>query len=310
MRIGFLGLGLMGTPMTVNLARRFRHVSAWNRTAARTEALAAAGAPGVRRCGTPREVLERSDTVFMMLLDGGAARSVVGDAGFRAGLRGKTIVNAASVSVECSLRLAEEVRRAGGRFVEMPVSGGKVPAERGELVGMLAAEEESVAEEVKGSGCLEPLVKTAVYCGPIGSALKTKYAVNAFLVTLTAGLAESLNLARAQGIDLAAVGEVLDAGPLASAFTRIKVGKVVRGDWSAHGAISVCCDSSRHICEAARREGLRSPLLEAAAGLFREADERGLGGEDMMALYKMLREQQQERREEMQPLAGQPLVSV
>ena len=169
-RIGFLGLGMMGMPMALNLARTFP-LTVWNRSSSKYPALTQAGATiGT----TPSQVVEKSDVIFTMLFDGPAIQSIV-DERFKSAIRGKTLVNTSSVPVDFSRRLAEQINEAGGDFIEMPVSGSKVPAEQGQLVGMMAGDPET-AERVKPF--VRPLTKAAVYCGPIGSGLKTKYAVN------------------------------------------------------------------------------------------------------------------------------------
>lgn len=244
MSVGFLGLGVMGTPMALNLCRRFP-TTVWNRTASKCAALVQAGA-GLGQ--TPAKVVEQSDVIFTMMFDGPAIRSVIDD-DFKKALRGKTLVNTSSVSVEFSQSLAKEVQEAGGKFIEMPVSGSKVPAETGNLVGMMAGDQ---AECERIRHFVEPITSAAVYCGPIGAGLKTKYAVNIFLITVTAGLAESMNLARAQGLNLEAFSSVLDAGPLASAYSKIKLAKMAKQDWSAQAAVKDCYNSTELIRTAAK----------------------------------------------------------
>lgn len=280
MRIGFLGLGTMGKPMALNLCRKCP-VTVWNRTASKYTALTQAGAT----IGpTPSTVVEQSDIVFTMLFDATAIESTIDDK-FRVALRGKTLINTSSVSVEFSHSLARQVHEAGGKFVEMPVSGSKVPAEQGRLVGMMAGDP-TVCERIQPF--VEPITSAAVYCGPIGAGLKTKYAVNVFLITVTAGLAESMNLARAQGLNLEAVSQVLDAGPLASAYSKLKLAKILRNDWSAQAAVNDCYNSTELIQAAAKEAGAKSPLIQVCNSLYRQARESGLDKEDMITVYKVL----------------------
>ncbi|KAI1145703.1 hypothetical protein F4825DRAFT_443213 [Nemania diffusa] len=190
----------------------------------------------------------------MMLFDATAISDVLVD--LKIPLAGKTQVNASSVSEEFSHYLAKEVSQVGGRFVEMPVSGSKLPAEKGQLVAMLAGDAD-VAEEIRP--VTKPIASAAVYCGPIGYGLRTKYAANLYLITLTVGLAESMNLARAQGLDLAILEEVLSVGPMASVYARNKMAKAISGDWSPQAAIKDCHNSSKLICAEADASTVRSP---------------------------------------------------
>ncbi|KAL6825323.1 hypothetical protein V8C40DRAFT_246048 [Trichoderma camerunense] len=283
MSVGFLGLGVMGTPMALNLCRRFP-TTVWNRTASKCAALVQAGA-GLGQ--TPAKVVEQSDVIFTMMFDGPAIRSVIDD-DFRKALRGKTLVNTSSVSVEFSQSLAKEVQEAGGKFIEMPVSGSKVPAETGNLVGMMAGDQVE-CERIRPF--VEPITSAAVYCGPIGAGLKTKYAVNIFLITVTAGLAESMNLARAQGLNLEAFSSVLDAGPLASAYSKIKLAKMAEQDWSAQAAVKDCYNSTELIRTAAKAAEAKTPLIQVCNSLYKQAIDSGLEDEDMIAVYRVLSEQ-------------------
>ncbi|KAM3442399.1 hypothetical protein MY4824_000993 [Beauveria thailandica] len=282
MRVGFMGLGFMGTPMALNLAKKFP-LTVWNRSAAKYEPFRSTSAT---IADSPAAVLRRSDVVFTMLFNEAAYRAVLNQDGFTDALRGKTIINTSSVSVAFSQSLDEQVRRAGGRFLEMPVSGSRVPAEQGQLVGMLAGDGD---EARRVAPLLEPITKAAVYCGSaIGSGLRTKFATNLFLITMTAGLAEAMNLARAQGIDVAAFGRVLDAGPMASAYSRLKVAKMMAEDWSPQAAVADCYNLTELVQEAAGEAGAQTPLMTVCNALYKEAVERGFGGDDMIAIHKVM----------------------
>lgn len=279
MKVSFLGLGMMGTPMALNIARKFP-VIVWNRSPSKYTAVVRAR---VSIGHTPAQVVQKSDVIFSMLFDGAAIQSILDD-DFKKALNGKTLINTSSVSVDFSHHLDQFVRKAGGTFVEMPVSGSKVPAEQGRLVGMIAGER-SAAESIRA--VVEPITAATIYCGPIGSGLKTKYAVNLYLVTMTAGLAESMNLARAQALDLRAFGDVLNACPLASVYSKAKIAKMLDQDWSAQAAIKDCYNSTELIRTAAETVGLKLPLANVAGLLYKKATESGLGEEDMIAVVKL-----------------------
>lgn len=279
-RIGFLGLGVMGSPMAINLARQFP-LTVWNRSQGKLPPLIQAGA---RAADSPAAVLAQSDVVFTMLFNDAAYAPVFDSPDFQANLRGKTVINTSSISVDCSTRLANIVAAAGGTFIEMPVSGSKVPAEMGQLVGMVAGDKDAV-DAVRP--LLKPITKTAIYCGPVGMGLKTKYAINTFLITTTAGLAESMHLARRQGLDLDAFAQVVDASPMASAYSKLKVNKMMAEDWSAQAAIQDCYNLTRLVVDASKTAGARSPFMELCATMYKEAIDAGLEGDDMIALEKL-----------------------
>ena len=138
---------------------------------------------------------------------------------------------------------------AGGRYVEAPVSGSRVPAERGELVGLVAGSDEAV-EQV--APLLRPMCRAVVRCGPVPAGLGTKLAVNLYLCTMVAGLAEAYHLATALDLDLAAFQQVLDAGPMASAVSTLKLAKLVARDFDAQAAVRDVHTNTRLVAEAAR----------------------------------------------------------
>src|SRR5688500_9002370 len=134
--VGFVGLGVMGQPMAVNLARPAGvDLVVWNRTPARAEPVRAAGA---RVAASAAEVFDRADVVLMMLAHGGAIDAVLdtvaGD------LTGRVVVHMGTTSPDYSRGLETRVRARGGSYVEAPVSGSRLPAEAGRLVAMLAGE--------------------------------------------------------------------------------------------------------------------------------------------------------------------------
>ncbi|TPX16352.1 uncharacterized protein E0L32_004001 [Thyridium curvatum] len=284
MRLGFLGLGVMGTPMALNLARAFRLI-VWNRSSSKYPLLKQAGAQIAQ---SPSEVTATSNVIFTMLFDENAIRATITD-DVKQALGGKVLVNCGSVSVDFNQFLAEQVRQAGGDFVEMPVSGSKIPAEQGNLVGMMAGDR-AATERIRPF--IEPMTKAAIYCGPVGCGLKMKYAVNSFLISMTAGLAEATNLAQAQGLDLESFGQVLEAGPMASAYSKLKVTKMLNQDWAAQATLKDCYNITKLVRAAAEEANTRAPIMQLCNALYAEANDSGLGEEDMIAVMKLFQPRQ------------------
>ncbi|GAV37595.1 NAD(P)-dependent oxidoreductase [Streptomyces acidiscabies] len=282
--VGFVGLGVMGQPMALNLARAGTPLVVWNRSPGRYEPLRAAGA---EIAGSPGEVFERSGTVVLMLADEEAVDAVLGRGtpDFAARVAGRVVVHMGTTSAEYSAGLQQDVRAVGGRYVEAPVSGSQVPAEQGQLVGMLAGDEDAVADV---RALLAPVCRETFACGAVPGALLMKFSVNLFLITLVTGLSEAFHFAGRQGVDPALLREVLDAGPMASAVSRMKAPKLVERDFGVQaGAVDVL-KNNRLIAEAARKAGVASPLLDVCHALFGEAVEQGHGGEDMVAVVRAI----------------------
>jgi 3-hydroxyisobutyrate dehydrogenase len=197
----------------------------------------------------------------------------------------RTLVHMGTTSPEYSAGLEDAVRSAGGRYVEAPVSGSRVPAEQGELVGMLAGGEETV-EAVRP--LLAPLCRETFGCGPVPGALLMKFSVNLFLITLVTGLAEAFHFADRHGLDQRLLRDVLDAGPMASAVSRVKGAKLVARDFAVQAGAADVLKNNRLIAQAARKAGLASPLLDVCHALYDETVARGHGGEDMTAVLHAL----------------------
>ncbi|KAL4975356.1 6-phosphogluconate dehydrogenase [Aspergillus desertorum] len=225
--------------MALNLSRRFPS-TVWNRTVSKWISLSQAGA---RVAETHRDLAENADVIFTMLKRSGE----------------KILINTSSVSVTFSHPLAEEGRKAGAHFIEMPLSSSRSPAEQGELF-------------------------EAVYRGAIGCGLKTKYAVNLYLITMTAGLTELMALARAQGLDVEAFVQVLDAGPMASPYSKLKTAKMMSRNYEPQAAVKDCYKLTQLVLEAAKNADAQTPFVELCASLCQRATAHQLGDRNMIAL--------------------------
>ncbi|XVQ82126.1 NAD(P)-dependent oxidoreductase [Microbispora siamensis] len=280
MDVGFVGLGIMGQPMALNLVRAGTPLVVWNRTAARSEPLRAAGA---RVAVSAAEVFRRARVVILMLADEAAIDAVLerGTPAFARNVADRVIVHMGTTSPVYSAGLDAEVLAAGGRYVESPISGSRVPAEQGRLVAMLAGRPEAV-EEVRP--LLKPMCAKTVVCGRAPKALLMKLAVNIFLITTVTGLAESLHFGERQGLDIGLLIDVLNSGQMASDVSRVKAVKLAGRDFAAQAAIADVLKNNRLIAEAARRAGIASPLLDVCHTLFGETLALGHADLDMAAV--------------------------
>ena len=282
MNVGFIGLGTMGLPIALNMARAGTDLVVWNRS---EPACAAMRAVGARVAGTARQVLTQSQVVFVMLANGEVIDTVLerGTPQFEELVRGRTLVHMGTTAPSYSQRLAADTAAAGGRYVEAPVSGSRVPAQRGELVGMIAGPDDAVDAVLP---LLEPVCSSVVRCGEVPNATQMKLAVNLFLITQVAGLVEAFHFAERNGLDLELFQSVVDAGPMASAVSRLKLGKLVDGDFAVQASISDVFYNNRLIADAARDARVSTPLLDICHQLFEDAERLGPGDEDMAAVLR------------------------
>jgi len=280
LRIGFLGLGTMGEPMALNLARSGVELIVWNRTPGKAERLRDAGAAVAHSL---EEVFDQVDVVILMLADGDAIDLVLGrfESAFATRVANRTIMNMGTTAPPYSRSLDVDIRRAGGRYVEAPVSGSRKPAEDGTLVAMLAGDDPIVKKMAR---LLEPISHSIVQCGPVPNALLLKLSVNLYLITMVTGLAEAVHFAEQHGLDMEKFLAILDSGPMASSVSKMKGRKLIQRDFAVQASILDVLNNSRLVADAARDAQLASPLLDQCLALYREAAGLALGGEDMAAV--------------------------
>lgn len=282
--VGFLGLGNMGQPMATHLARAGVPLVVWNRTRSKCDPV---GDAGGRVAESPAEVFARSSVVILMLADDTATDVVLSRASsrFREQVKGRTLVHMGTTAPDYSRALETDVVAAGGRYVEAPVSGSRVPAEAGELVTMVAGDPDPVRRVL---AIFEPFSRSSILCGAVPNALLMKLAINLYLITMVTGLAESVHFAERQGLDLELFLSVLDAGPMASPVSRVKGAKLVRGDFAVQASIANVLENNRLVAAEARSSRTASPLLDACHALYAEALALGHGSADMAAVVRAI----------------------
>ncbi len=285
MPLGFIGLGVMGTPMASHLARAGHAVLGWSRSGRNH---AAARAAGIEVREQLHDVFAACETLILMLANDDAIDSVLDRQGSAFGerVRGRLLINMGTSSAAYSQALGEQIRAAGGRYVEAPVSGSRVQAEAAQLVILLAGTDADLAV---AAPLLAPMGRQTVCCGSVPSALRMKLAVNLYLITLVTGLAEAVHFAEAHGIELERFAQVLNAGPMASEVSRIKLDKMARGDFAVQASITDVHKNSALVAAAAREAGMHAPLIEASDALFAQAEHAGLGALDMAAVLEVVR---------------------
>lgn len=282
--IGFVGLGVMGQPMALNLAKAGTKLVVWNRSAAAADRLREAGAVVA---ATVDEVFARTRIVILMLVNETVLDEVLrrGTPDFAKLVSGHIVVSMGSNPPGYSRGLAADIHNAGGRYVEAPVSGSRKPAETAQLVGLLGGDAETVAEV---RPLLMPMCRETILCGPVGNALLMKLTVNLYLCTMLAGLAEAAHFAENNGLDLETFQAAIDSGPMASDLTRVKIPKLIARDFSVQAATADAFNSTKLIAEAARAASMASPILDLCRTLYGESVELGNGRLDMVSVIKAI----------------------
>ncbi|WP_129839831.1 NAD(P)-dependent oxidoreductase [Streptomyces sp. RFCAC02] len=277
--VAVLGTGIMGAAMARSLCRAGHDVRVWNRTRARAEPLAGAGA---RVADDPADAVAGADVVLTVLYDGAATLDAMRAAA--GGLAAGTVwMQSTTAGPEALEPLAAFAREHGLVFADVPVLGTRQPAEDGTLVALAAAPHEA---RDRLAPVLDAVSARTVWAGERpGDASRLKLVCNSWVFALTHGAAEAVSLAEGLGVDPRLFLDAVGGGPLDVPYLRVKSAAMLSGDLSPSFRVETAVKDSRLIAEAARAAGLRLDLAEAGTARFTRAASAGHGGEDIAASY-------------------------
>lgn len=286
MKIGFIGLGIMGSAMATNLLKAGLSVTVWNRSLDKCVPLQKLGAVLAE---SPRSLAENSDLVVAMMATPDAVVAVRdGAEGIVAGLSsGKGFVDMSTVDAETSLESARLVHGKGALFLEAPVAGSRKPAEDATLTIMTAGDRELYDSSLPILGVMG---KKILFLGDTGKAARMKLTNNLVMCGALTALCEGLSLAENCGIDPAQLLEVLDSGAVANAMFRLKGPQI-----SANKEFPVAFPL-KHMQKDLRlalrlAEEVGQPLFATAIinELYKSAVAKGCGDEDFAAVSRVIR---------------------
>lgn len=287
LKIGFIGLGVMGTPMCLRLAAARHHV--FVRTRGRVPEDIVASRATI--CTTNGGVAERADVIFMMVPDTPDVEEVLfGPSGVAASLTpGKIVVDMSSISPAATKEFARRVRELGASYLDAPVSGGEVGAREGTLSIMVGGEAE-VFEKVEP--LLKVLGRNIRLVGGNGDGQTAKVA-NQIIVGLTIeAVAEGLLFASRAGADPAKVREALLGGFAASRVLEVHGDRMIKREFKPGFRIELHRKDLGLALSNAREYGLSLPNTEAVQALFENCMQHGQGRLDHSALLLALEQTQ------------------
>ena len=281
-RIGFAGLGIMGSRMAANLLAKGHALTVWNRTRRACEPLAKNGA---KVAATPAELARASEVVFTCLADPAAARAVyLGGEGIVAGLsRGARCVDTSTISPDLARELAAACQAAGAEFLESPVTGSKLAAQDGTLLLMTGGRRAVHEELLPLLGCIG---KRAIYMGEVGAGSTMKLINNSFISFMLEALAEGLTLGRAAGLAPEQILEVIQASAFASPYWSFKGNAMAKRDFDTHFSIDLLHKDQTLALALATQHRVPMPGLAALREVLTVARANGFGGEDIAAAVK------------------------
>lgn len=280
LKLGWIGLGNMGNPMVKNLLKAGFEVVVFNRTKQKEAELIANGA------GTatdPQSLLDTCDIVFTMLSNDEAVKAVFeGEKGLLTNpATGKMIIDMSTVSPDTSRYLSELCKKNHIDFLEAPVSGSVKPAQDGTLIILVGGE--TPAYE-KAKPAFEALGKLSVHVGGAGVGSSAKLAINYLLGLNLQGLAETVLFAEKNGVSKNDMLTIINEGACGNGITKLKTSSILNEAYPAAFAL-------KHLVKdlgLAKSAGLAAPLIDPLYHTFQQAQQEGLGEEDVMAVIKSL----------------------
>jgi len=279
-KIAFLGLGIMGRPMAMNLVKAGHDVTVWNRTPRNLE--------GARTAASPAEAAKDAEVVWICVTDTKAVEAVLfGPGGVGAVLRpGVTVIDSSTISPQFTLDFAARVRAQGAEFVDAPMTGSKIGAENAQLLFIVGGPEKTVAS-------LDPLFMTlgkkVIRVGETGAGGSAKLGMNLMIASIFEGFAEALALTGKLGVPPEKLVELIESSMIRSGVTDYKTSFVLKQDWTANFPLRLMLKDINLMLDAARQEKLELPALNAIEKVYQKAVEAGHANDDYAVTVETLK---------------------
>ena len=283
MKIGYIGIGIMGLPMAGNLLTAGHSLYIHNRTSGKCDSLAAQGATV---CASPAEVAENAEVVFINVPDTPDVEQVIfgSDGISRSARAGLIVVDNSTISPSATRQFAQRLKEEGVEYLDAPVSGGDVGAQKGTLAIMVGGDEQVFQECLP---LLEILGSKIVRVGPVGMGQTTKACNQLFCALHMLACCEGISLAKKAGLDPAVMVNVVSSGAGGSWALANLGPKIVASDLDPGFMIDLLCKDLRLVMELAQEAELSLPGIELARSFFDKAQTEGLGRLGTQALYRV-----------------------
>lgn len=287
MRVGVIGIGVMGEPIAKNLHKAGHSVAVYNRTNSHCEGLRSLG---MLVAETAQQLIDASDVIVLMLPSHVEVNQVLAcstDGSVGASVKGKTVVMMSTVAPAYSAELCANLAAVGACYVEAPVSGSKQPAETGQLLILAAAATPEYIDDVQP--LFDAIGRKTVRCGPVPTAMRMKLANQLLLIACFEAITEATYFAAGIGLDVALFLEMAQAGPLANDVLRMKAPKILVDDFTQQAPIRHVSKDIGLVCDEAAQRGLWVPVAEVNRALFSKAMQCGQSQDDAVGIVKILR---------------------
>ena len=279
-------MGLMGSRMAVNLKKKGFEVTVWNRSPAAAQALKA---QGISVASSPAELAAQVDAFCTCVADVGALQSVaLGPAGLLEGARqGQLFIDFSTVSVPMVKSLEAAFAAKGVDFADAPVTGSKGGAEKGTLVIMTGASDETLA---RATPVFAAVSEKVVHCGPVGAGTQVKLAGNVMIAAMLQAFSEGLLLTSKAGVDPKKLMEVVQASGFRSPYYDFKGPTLLAHDFSTHFSIDLMHKDLSLFLENAAANKVPTPTATSLRETYALAQAAGKGAQDIGAVISVFEE--------------------
>ena len=281
MKLGFIGLGIMGKPMAKKLLKAGYELLVYDIAAACVDETVAAGA---RAADSSRAVAAECPIVITMLPNSPHVKAaVLGDGGLLEGAKpGTIIIDMSSIAPAASIEIEKECAQKGVKMIDAPVSGGEPKAVDGTLSIMVGGDK-AVFEQVKDDILLK-MGASAVYCGSAGAGNTTKLANQVIVACNIAGAAEALTLAKKAGVDPSLVFDAIKGGLAGSAVLNAKAPMMMEGNFKPGFKIDLHIKDLGNALDTGHEYGAPLPLTAAVMEMLQTLRADGMGQDDHSGL--------------------------
>ncbi|MDP8022881.1 MAG: NAD(P)-dependent oxidoreductase [Nitrososphaeria archaeon] len=283
MKVGFIGLGIMGSSMAYNVFKGGYDLIVYNRTESKTKIFREAGVPVAK---TPKEVAEKSDVVILMVTDAPDVENVLfAKNGVAEGAHeGLIVVDMSTNSPEFAEKFANVLAKLKVEFLDAPVTGGDVGAREGRLTIMVGGKKE-MFEKVKP--IFETMGKMIIYAGPVGSGQKMKL-VNQIAVALSdLAMIEAIELAKFFNLDIEQVYKVLSTGGARSFTIESYMPRLIKGDLEPGFKLSHLRKDIGYALEEAKKKKIPLFATSLTYQMLVSTENLGYGEKGIQALIKL-----------------------
>jgi 3-hydroxyisobutyrate dehydrogenase len=281
MTIALLGTGLLGSAIATRLLACGHSLSVWNRNPERCEPLLALGALQAPR---PAAAAAEADWLLTVLSDGPTTHAVLIDQ-VAEELRGRRVLQIATIGTAESRQLSDAVTALGGSYLEAPVLGSRPEALEGTLQLMTGGPAELMQDALP---LLQQLSREPVHLGPVGSAMTAKLALNQLIASLTHAFSLSLHLVQQGGVAVEPFMALLRSSALYAPTFDKKLQRELSGDYTNPNFPTAHLRKDLDLfISAAQQAGLNSEGLSGLAALLQRSSAAGLDALDYCALHQL-----------------------